>query len=224
MPYGIKIWNPDAELLIDGESTTMLLWYETDVTIDLSVKKKEDVIYPALANKPMILVSPLSHRLFFTYRPWKSNTNWDRVEIGAYKETPDVVTLRVFVFAHKEGESADLYGIKIYNSNSEILFDGGRKFLRIHAEYSGSLVDGQVKTFWFPELGYVPPINMGTREATFYHDGTCGLYCFKSILVRVYTNAIELSNETVAVGGPAAKYGCPASATLDYAVSIFAYE
>ena len=138
MARGIKILNSDSEVQIDGNYRNISeVESDTSVTID-SYPELISITNTSLV--PIIAIRPSSDYFvtLFSYVYSSPNyTDFNMIteidEASDPSSPPPVYSTSIDwkLYSETPSKSADIYGLRVYNSDSDLVFDSGKKYFDI---------------------------------------------------------------------------------------------
>jgi len=128
MGYGIKVKNNSGSIIIDGEYKNFSV-YESGNSVSLNGLATIN-FSSYITQIPIIAIRPDSHYVTLVGYD-KSGDYWTGFKVFGY----GAIDWKAFI-AHPT-TPASTYGLAVYNSSEELVFDAAREYLLIHSVTTG---------------------------------------------------------------------------------------
>ena len=138
--YGLKIINASGETQIDSIYKNHCLLDSGVTALDVSANSFQEVDFINTTKVPIVA--------------WRPNSSWGSAYAGLKKSGADFIdawflsqydngggvnSIAWIVFVPGNVNAIPSYGLVVYNSNGEVVFNGDDNYMKIQSVYTGSL-------------------------------------------------------------------------------------
>jgi len=128
--YGLEVKNSSGNIIIDGKYKNYAEWASGTTTLGYYVTT---IAFTATSQLPLIALRPATGTSVVLWGLRKTGSNYDGFYVIGYNGTD--LDWKIYI-AHP-GATAETYGLRVYDSGANLVFDSGYNYFNLYQITTG---------------------------------------------------------------------------------------